>query len=1042
MTKAPLGAVLRHVRRAAARDTDEVTDTDLLRHFLGGRDAAAFEALVRRHGPMVLRVCRRVLGHYQDAEDAFQVTFLVLARQATSIRSKASLAGWLHGVAYRTALHAKRDEATRRAYEGRVQTMAQKDAPQELGWREVQALLDEEIQALPEAYRAPFVLCQMEGHSREEAAHQLGLKVGTVCSRLGRARERLRQRLLRRGVELPAALGFAALAGGAALAVPRRLLEATARAGAAYAAGDLPGGTLPATAERLLRQALPSAGLTKVKLASAMLLAVLLVVGAAAADGGARSAECGLEAREGPTAPSGNPQSAIRTPPSAAAGRGAAGKATGDEKDRDMTITGRVLTPGGESALKARVAVLLWSQHQPQLGQAMPTPQVLAEGRVDGKGRFRLQVRRLAPLSYYRLRHYQIAVVARADGFGLGFRCVLLDAARPDVEVRLQPEQVRRLRLVDLAGQPVPGVRVEVVVVGTQAPEYHYFPQLDGDETLRLFAGARDGRMVLWDQEIRLWQAPTPVAAWPGPVTSDAQGRFTLHGIGPNQPVTLHLRAASGVACQPMALPARKEDRPPEVTFALAAARVFEGTVTDAQTGAPLPGARVDVIVSAGSGPPWPIPADWRGRQGLVGPHYFPHARPYTHNPVVSVRTDARGRFRINPFLSDYYTVLVTPADGEPYLTVKKSVYWARAAARRTVNVALPRGVPLSGEVREAASGQPVARARLDFWSSKWPLANDLRAELRDGILYPRVVKADARGKFHVVVPAGPYHLLVNAPDPDYVVKKLAVGRLGVQHEDGLPLNMTAGRREGKPHHYYPDEWRTLDFKDGDRPEPLRLTLRRAPRVRGRLVDPDGKPAAARMWVGQEPFAETTQGHYAPKGEVKDGRFELALRNSEAPLCVLFLDAARGLGAAVTFDRKQAGADPVTVRLAPCASATARFVDARGKPLADYRPLLWLSLPARPYSTARELEEIKGSPNIGYDTVWAGHADPRNYGAGPKTDAEGRLTLPNLVPGATYRIALFDGSDRTFQASAGKTVTLGDVTIRDPGKTMKLPITR
>src|SRR5262245_51033847 len=168
MTKAPLGAVLRHVRRAAARDTDEATDAELLRHFLGSRDPAAFEALVRRHGPMVLRVCRRVLGHHQDAEDAFQVTFLVLARKAPSIRRQASLAGWLHGVAYRTARCARRGAATRRVYEARVKTMTQNDAPHELGWREVQALLDEEIQALPEAYRAAFVLCQMEGHSREE----------------------------------------------------------------------------------------------------------------------------------------------------------------------------------------------------------------------------------------------------------------------------------------------------------------------------------------------------------------------------------------------------------------------------------------------------------------------------------------------------------------------------------------------------------------------------------------------------------------------------------------------------------------------------------------------------------------------------------------------------------------------------------------------------------------------------------------------------------------------------------------------------------
>jgi hypothetical protein len=783
--------------------------------------------------------------------------------------------------------------------------------------------------------------------------------------------------------------------------------------------------------------------LTKLKVASAMLTAVLLVVGAAAGVPLAAQSSGAPAAPDQPPA-AGPAQTGPRPPLPVpqAAGRRAPGPATGDPKEKDMTITGRVITPAGVAAVKARVAVLLWSERMPQLGQSMPTPEVLAEGRVDGKGQFRLRVRRPAPLNYYRLRHYQIAVVAGADGFGLSFRCVTLDDPGPDVEVRLQTEQVRRGRLVDLAGQPAAGVRVEVVGVGTPAPEYHYFPQVDDDEAIQLLAGAIDGRMVLWDQEIRLWEAPAPVAAWPGPVTTDAQGRFTLRGIGPNQPVSLHLRAASGVACQRMSLPARKEDRPPEVTFAAAAARIIEGTVTDAQTGAPVPGARVEAHVAAGHSPPWDIPADWRGRQGLVGPGFTPHARPHTHTPVVSVRTDARGRFRLNPFQGNYYTVLVTPADGEPYLTVTKYFYWPRGVARKALDFRLPRGVPLRGQVREAASGLPVARARVDIWSSKWPLANDLREELRDGVLYPRALKTDAAGEFRAVVPPGPYHLLVNAPGADHLFKKLAVSDLGFRQPDDLPLNMTAGRRAGKKHFYYPDEWRTLEVKAGDRSEPLRLTVRRAPRVKGRLVGPDGKPAAARMWVGQEPFTEMAAGYFARVHEVKDGRFELPHRNPDAPLCVLFLDATRGLGAGVALDRKQAGADPVTVRLSACGSGTARFVDARGKPLANYRPLVWLSLTAEPYSSARELEGMKWSPHLGYDTVWAGHADPRNYGAGPTTDAQGRITLPNLIPGATYRVARFDGSDRTFQVQAGKTLDLGDVTIPDPARTIKLPITK
>src|SRR5262249_30655567 len=151
----------------------------------------------------------------------------------------------------------------------------------------------------------------------------------------------------------------------------------------------------------------------------------------------------------------------------------------------------------------------------------------------------------------------QMAVVAGAPGNGVGFKCVKLDAANPDVEVRLQAEQIRRGRLFDLQGQPAAGVRVEVVLVGARAPEYHHFTQVDEDETIHIFSGAIAGRMVLWDKEIRLWEAPGRLAAWPGPVTSDARGRFTLRGIGPNQPVGLHFRTRDGVALQPAAMPAR-----------------------------------------------------------------------------------------------------------------------------------------------------------------------------------------------------------------------------------------------------------------------------------------------------------------------------------------------------------------------------------------------------------------------------------------------------------------------------------------------------
>jgi RNA polymerase sigma factor (sigma-70 family) len=224
---------------AGAPSPEEASDAQLLERFAARRDERAFAVLLERHGRLVLGVCRRVLRHVQDAEDAFQATFLVLARKAAWRGWSDSVAGWLYAVAQRVARKA-RAAARRRARETAL-VEAPPVEPDAAPGRELGPLLDEELNRLPQRYRAPLVLCYLEGKTNEEAARQLGRPVGTVWYQLSRGRELLRDRLSRRGVALSAAAIGAALAGeAAAAAAPEALLTATlqAAAGPAAVAGE------------------------------------------------------------------------------------------------------------------------------------------------------------------------------------------------------------------------------------------------------------------------------------------------------------------------------------------------------------------------------------------------------------------------------------------------------------------------------------------------------------------------------------------------------------------------------------------------------------------------------------------------------------------------------------------------------------------------------------------------------------------------------------------------------------------------------------
>ena len=229
--------VLRHIRTLfAGPQAEGQTDGDLLDQFTHQRSDAAFAALLERHGPMVLSVCRGVLRDEHLAEDVFQATFLVLARKAGSIRKREALAGWLHGVAFRLALKLRGQS------QGRERSMNPAHLPAvaapAVTRDEQQEVLHDELRRLPERYRLPLVLCYLEGRTHNEAALQLGWSAGKLRGLLDRGRERLRGHLVRRGVTLPVAGAATLLADSMApAAVPSLLAVSTVKAAALFAAG-------------------------------------------------------------------------------------------------------------------------------------------------------------------------------------------------------------------------------------------------------------------------------------------------------------------------------------------------------------------------------------------------------------------------------------------------------------------------------------------------------------------------------------------------------------------------------------------------------------------------------------------------------------------------------------------------------------------------------------------------------------------------------------------------------------------------------------
>jgi RNA polymerase sigma factor (sigma-70 family) len=986
MVRNTLQGVLRHLRKLCEASPDrDLGDGELLERSLGGGEEAAFAVLVQRHGPMVLEVCRRVLGDRHDAEDAFQATFLVLVRRSASIRRRAALGSWLFGVAQRVALRQRAREAARRGREMRAAERPRAATPDERTWQELRSALDEEIGSLPEGYRAPVVLCYLEGKSYEQAARDLGWPKSSLASRLARAREVLRGRLTRRGITLSAVALAAALAERApAAALPARLTLSTVKGAVRFAARrpDAAGAPPPravALAEGHLKT---TSGLKR------KALALLLAVGLAAAGAGLGG---------GHEAPGEKP------PPAPPAGA-AAGERPSPPKPpvaaESFTYAGRVLDAEGRPLAGAKLLI-----H----GLTPGVVNFRARAVSGPDGRFCFTVRRdefgergVVPPSRSPPERF-VHVAATADGHGAA--CV--SAAKPDERENLllwlPAEEVVRGRVVDLEGKGVAGVSVAAYIRSARSASDHRPLPYDAPDK----AGSFGGNLLPFENTY---------------ADTDTEGRFVLRGLsrGWLYDLSFHGPTVVNAQAQFVARPQKQSvvgatglvppNRPrPQVplygstfTHVAVPCKPILGVVRDKGTGKPLVGVTV--------------------------------RRPFTRDddPQGSADTDKDGRYRLTGLPRGTHTLRVEPPAGMPYLMTEVQVSADEPGITPvTFDIELSRQPTVRGRVTDRATGKPVAA-----WVEYRPLARNPNLQANPLLAQPRFrshppsAGADRDGRWELAVLPGPGVLLIHA-EGDYLPARLEkADRVpGVADKEDPEL------LDCRPLLAWPGDFHAYRLIDA-RGEEVRIDLTLTPGLTRPLVveSPDGKERDVTV-LGLKPVAGDYGATYYPGKSSVGG-----LAADEARR--LFLASRDGqFAAALTVRGQERG--PVRVKLRPTGTITGRLVGRDGRPLRGvWFQTLYDDGPGRPgvfvhggYAARAptEAESRRGWRTKGY----------LDHGLGvsrsERTDADGRFRLSGIAPDVPFDLVarLVGPPDKKGQQLLTAEVRITRPTVK-PGETLDL----
>jgi RNA polymerase sigma factor (sigma-70 family) len=961
MSSAQLGAVLKHIHKLAdGQHSGKVADRILLERFLVDQDEEAFTELVKRHGPMVLNVCRSVLHHWHDAEDAFQATFLVLARKASSIRRREALANWLWGVAHHVAMKAQTAAARRRKHEAKVDERPEADPVLDMTVRELQRVLYEELHRLPEKFRTPLILCYLQGHTHDEAARQLGWSKGTVRGRLNRGREQLRSRMARRGLALSTGLVASALSAKAASIMPLALIGSTCKASLIGAAGQvLAADSVSPTVAALANGAIKSMFLSKCKIA----ITVALALGIVAAGAGVLARQAGSEGsktkKEAMAAKQPAPPASPQPVKHATDHKAPAG---------EVELNGQVLHADGKPFAGAMLHV-----GNNKVRDTVKLP-VRATSGTDGRFQMRLTPKEIAPDKF---------LMAIAPEHGPDW--VMLEKLDKAKEVKLQlPRDDVPVagRLIDLEGKGMAGLTVRATHV-EQHPD-----GLDG--YIKMYR-AKAGTPYFVAQQFH-----DPPMRWLRSnfflairtTKTDKDGRFQFSGFGRDRIVHIEVQG-EGTEHLYLSVLTRAENitgLPPRnlgayatnFTYLSDPTKAVIGTIREKGTGKLLSGIRITALDSV----------DW----------------PRTIS-------DANGRYRIpNMTRRSEYTVA---AEGKThFFQFKWKIPDSAGLDPVVVDFYLERGTIVRGRLTDKQTGKPL-KGKVHYFSTiDNPHLKDYQDLTMNRPVYtqnePPGFQGDvlADGSFWVMAIPGPGYLGIQVHDerfPRAVMEGMKSHPLPVvENELQFPQLLIRGQ-------LYPSYYNRIvpinPIEDDPKSLVCDVALEPGQSRTGTIVGPDGQALTDVHVAGLQ--ARTTA-HWFYSGRplyttLKSASFTANGLDSRHQRTLVFFHPAWKLAKVQTlrFDEPE----PVKVQLEPLGSATGRLVDQAGRPLSGRKVTMQLSRNPEDY---RELPyELNVDNFVNYSPLAEAAAWRGLTAREATTDKDGKFKFDSLVPGLKYEVRVY-----------------------------------